>query len=237
VRLSEVFGPTIQGEGPSAGRPAMFVRLWGCNLDCAWCDTPYTWDTTGKNGRVFTKALESHEADPVDVIAGVWADAPPGALLVITGGEPLIQAGAVADLAMRWPGEVEVETNATRPPGEDLTALAFMGRLRFNCSPKLWGSEVDPAKAIRPEAITAYRDLPGTAWKFVVTGLDDMDQADDFVQRFSLDPTSVWLMPEGVSAGGQIEDARDLVVDHCTARGYGLSMRLHTLLWNDERAR
>jgi len=33
VRVAEVFGPTIQGEGPSCGQQATFIRLWGCNLD------------------------------------------------------------------------------------------------------------------------------------------------------------------------------------------------------------
>jgi 7-carboxy-7-deazaguanine synthase len=42
--VSEVFGPTIQGEGPHAGQRAAFVRLGGCNLTCTWCDTAYTWD-------------------------------------------------------------------------------------------------------------------------------------------------------------------------------------------------
>ena len=44
--VSEVFGPTFQGEGPSSGQRAMFVRLGRCNLDCAFCDTAYTWDWT-----------------------------------------------------------------------------------------------------------------------------------------------------------------------------------------------
>src|SRR5262245_52198924 len=42
--VSEVFGPTWQGEGPSIGRRCGFVRLGRCNLACTWCDTPYTWD-------------------------------------------------------------------------------------------------------------------------------------------------------------------------------------------------
>ena len=40
--VSEVFGPTLQGEGPHAGRPCHFIRLGGCNLSCSWCDTPYS---------------------------------------------------------------------------------------------------------------------------------------------------------------------------------------------------
>ena len=44
LAVSEIFGPTLQGEGPSSGRRAMFLRLAGCNLSCSWCDTAYTWD-------------------------------------------------------------------------------------------------------------------------------------------------------------------------------------------------
>jgi 7-carboxy-7-deazaguanine synthase len=38
------FGPTFQGEGPSAGRRALFIRLSHCNLSCPGCDTPESWD-------------------------------------------------------------------------------------------------------------------------------------------------------------------------------------------------
>jgi len=41
VRISEIFGPTIQGEGPLIGRPTVFVRTAGCDYRCARCDTLY----------------------------------------------------------------------------------------------------------------------------------------------------------------------------------------------------
>ena len=44
LEVSEIFGLTIQGEGPSVGRRAVFLRLRRCNLACDWCDTRYTWD-------------------------------------------------------------------------------------------------------------------------------------------------------------------------------------------------
>src|SRR6202046_1496627 len=41
IRISEIFGPTVQGEGPLIGRPTVFVRTAGCDYRCAWCDTLY----------------------------------------------------------------------------------------------------------------------------------------------------------------------------------------------------
>jgi 7-carboxy-7-deazaguanine synthase len=41
IRVSEIFGPTIQGEGPLVGRPTVFVRTGGCDYRCTWCDTLY----------------------------------------------------------------------------------------------------------------------------------------------------------------------------------------------------
>jgi 7-carboxy-7-deazaguanine synthase len=41
IRISEIFGPTIQGEGPLIGRPTVFVRTAGCDYRCRWCDTLY----------------------------------------------------------------------------------------------------------------------------------------------------------------------------------------------------
>ena len=41
IPISEIFGPTVQGEGPLIGRPAVFVRTGGCDYRCAWCDTLY----------------------------------------------------------------------------------------------------------------------------------------------------------------------------------------------------
>jgi 7-carboxy-7-deazaguanine synthase len=41
IRISEIFGPTIQGEGPLIGRPTVFVRTGGCDYRCTWCDTLY----------------------------------------------------------------------------------------------------------------------------------------------------------------------------------------------------
>ena len=56
VRISELFH-SIQGEGPSAGTPAHFLRLQGCDVGCTWCDSKYTWDPAGGIERTISTAL------------------------------------------------------------------------------------------------------------------------------------------------------------------------------------
>lgn len=75
LRVKEIFY-SIQGEGPYAGRPAVFIRMAGCNLRCAFCDTDFETDIL--------------EMSPAEIFEEVLHLAP-GGLVVITGGEPLLQ--------------------------------------------------------------------------------------------------------------------------------------------------
>ncbi|MDQ0882624.1 7-carboxy-7-deazaguanine synthase QueE [Peribacillus sp. V2I11] len=56
--VMEIFGPTIQGEGMVIGQKTMFVRTAGCDYSCAWCDSAFTWDGTGKEDTVQMTAEE-----------------------------------------------------------------------------------------------------------------------------------------------------------------------------------
>ncbi|MCQ6274160.1 7-carboxy-7-deazaguanine synthase QueE [Bacillus sp. V3B] len=49
IPILEIFGPTIQGEGMIIGQKTMFVRTAGCDYSCAWCDSAFTWDGTGRD--------------------------------------------------------------------------------------------------------------------------------------------------------------------------------------------
>lgn len=103
VQIHSIF-PTIQGEGPFCGERALFFRLHGCNLRCPGCDTDYT--STILQVAPHFMATKARELD--------WQ---PGALVVITGGEPFRQNIGPAVIALLEAGyRVQVETNGVLAP-------------------------------------------------------------------------------------------------------------------------
>lgn len=230
--VAETFGPTLQGEGPGAGRNVHFLRLSGCNLDCGtgpgatWhCDTPYTWDWQRYDRQVEMRRVT------VDDLAGELGDVE---ALVITGGEPLLHRGGltvlIAELRRRGRlGWVEVETNGTRMP------LPRPGLVdRYNVSPKLGNSGVAYTTRVVPGALAALQAEPGVVWKFVCAEPADLPEVALYADGYNLAP--VWVMPAGTTAAETLERARRLA-GPVLARGWNLTLRGHILLWGDERGR
>ena len=124
--VKEIF-LTLQGEGGQAGRPAVFCRFAGCNLwsgreqdraaaVCNFCDTDFVGMDGAGGGRF---ATADHLATAV---AAAWAGGPDDRLVVLTGGEPLLQVDAALIAALHGHGfSVALETNGTIavPPGVD----------------------------------------------------------------------------------------------------------------------
>ncbi|MFJ6771644.1 7-carboxy-7-deazaguanine synthase QueE [Kitasatospora sp. NPDC091257] len=230
----EAFGPTIQGEGPSAGQRALFLRLGGCNLSCGWCDTPYTWD-----GKRYDLRKEIGRVPVVELAE--WAAGHPHAIIVITGGEPLLHQRTDAwrsfMAVLRYTTRrVEIETNGTLAPKPVSLGVP---RLAFNVSPKLANSGMPEERRIKPEALEVFADLAHkqrARFKFVASGPDDLEEIAGLVDRFHLPPHATWVMPEGTTAERTIEVARSLA-DDVIERNWNLTMRQHVLLWPGERKR
>lgn len=101
LHLHHVF-PTIQGEGPFAGWPSVFVRLFGCNLQCPACDTDYT----SRDDLVRPELV----LGLVNKAGEQWSDP----LVVITGGEPFRQnIVPLIELLLSHGYKVQIETNGT----------------------------------------------------------------------------------------------------------------------------
>lgn len=232
--VSERFGPTIQGEGPSAGRPAMFLRLGMCNLDCRVCDTPYTWDWTGQLGTRYDRKTELSHLSMGEATEWVHANCA-DRLLVITGGEPLIQRKALEQWLPTVVGacDIEVETNGTLPP------LRFPWQtLAYNVSPKTPAMLNGAAERLEWDSLHALaehgRALSNVRWKFVVRHMDDVRFADMIATRLDLPRRKVWLMPEGVDAAEQTATLGWLA-NMAAQLGYNVSPRLHVMAWGNRR--
>jgi 7-carboxy-7-deazaguanine synthase len=175
---------TLQGEGLQAGLRAVFLRFAGCNLwsgreadrhtaDCTFCDTDFV-GIDGDGGGRFADA-----ASLADAVAALWAggiegtDARP--LVVITGGEPMLQLDAALVDALHARGiRISIETNGTLPVADGVDWICV--------SPKA-GTRIvqrrgDELKVVWPQPGLDLTDMEG--WDFahrLVQPLDGPDAA------------------------------------------------------------
>ncbi|KUH36518.1 MULTISPECIES: 7-carboxy-7-deazaguanine synthase QueE [Streptomyces] len=227
--VAERFGvevPTFQGEGPSCGHPAIFIRLSRCNLTCESCDTKETWDWS----RFKPQEVSTRESVQ-DLVA--WVRPSPVELVVITGGEPLLQQRNLVPLVRRLLDEgrrVEFETNGTVMPAPAL----LVDGVRFNVSPKLASFGMDEAKSIVPSVLRAFAASGRSVFKFVASSVADIDRIAELVDRHGLAP--VWVMPEGTTVEAITSTTR-VLADAVASRHWHLTTRLHVAAFADPKGR
>lgn len=229
----EIFA-SLQGEGPSLGRPSVFVRLSRCNLACHWCDTAYTWRFAGDNrphrdNLAFDRADNQVTLDEAEVAARIGALG--GNRLVVTGGEPLLQGAALARLVALLPAmHVEIETNGTVAPHAALDPQVH----QYNVSPKLAHSGNPADLALPPERLAAWAVDPRAFFKFVAASPDDLAEVRTLAERHAFAPDRVFIMPEGTHPSILTERLRWLA-PLVLAEGWRITDRLHIHLYGDTR--
>jgi 7-carboxy-7-deazaguanine synthase len=227
MKMSELFF-SIQGEGKLTGVPSVFVRASGCNLRCAWCDTPYaSWNPEGEDWPVATivARVESFGAKHV----------------VLTGGEPMIMpeiAGLCSTLKQAG-HHITIETAATvfEPVAMDLASL----------SPKLSNSTPvdrengrfaaahDRQRLNIPVIQQFIEHAPDFQLKFVVSNEQDLAEIDDILARLkNWQPDDVMLMPEGIDPA-TLGSRAAWIIDLCKSRGFRFCPRLHIALFGNSR--
>lgn len=224
LMVSETF-KTVQGEGPSTGRLASFIRFGGCNLQCSWCDTPYTWDARRFDLR---KQMARRTVD--DLVAEVRGHGT--RLVVLTGGEPLLhqEQPAWQRLLECLETDIEVETNGTRRPNDDTT-----NRCRFNVSPKLAHAGDPAGDRIVPAVLADLVATRRAVFKFVVRSVADFPEVRAIRDAVGIPDHLIWIMPEGTrpSTATPAPHLADAVVD----AGWNLTARLHVIMWGNQKGR
>ena len=229
----EIFA-SLQGEGPSAGKPCAFVRLSRCNLACHWCDTAYTWRFEGDNRPHRADVAYERAANQVTLSEAEVADrilrlAKPR--LVVTGGEPLLQAPALARMLALLPGiAIEIETNGTAAPPPALDAVVQ----QYNVSPKLAHSGNPAELALVPDRLAAWAAEPRAFFKFVIAAPSDVDEALALARAYAIPYERIYLMAEGTDPA-TLAAREAWLAQLCLAHNLTLSKRLHIELYGDTR--
>ena len=228
--IAEIFY-SIQGEGELTGVPSVFVRTSGCNLRCAWCDTPYaSWEPEGKPLRV------------EEIVAAVQEYA--GARhVVLTGGEPMI-AKEIRELAaeLKLLGyHITIETAATIAPEGIACDLASLSPKLLNSAPDgtkhaAWRKKHE-ATRWQPAVVRAWLDGGyGYQFKFVVSQPSDVDEIAGMLASLKRDIPrhKVMLMPEGITQEA-LRARGAWLGDLCKIRGYRYAHRLQIELYGNKR--
>jgi 7-carboxy-7-deazaguanine synthase len=235
VRVNRVYERlTLQGEGAHAGARCTFVRLYGCNLHCVWCDSAETWDTKGLNGVAYPYKQNSRTLTPwqvADEVRRLDVD-----LVIVTGGEPLLQRDELSELT-RILGThriaVHVETNGTLSPGDELAARVEY----FTVSPKL-ASAAAGDQAINLPVLAGFARMGPlrAGFKIVVSSVDEIAEAALLYDLIGAHRRARWVMPEGITPhavqGGLVE-----LTEAALELGMSVTGRQHVMLWGNERGR
>lgn len=250
ITVAEMFGPTIQGEGPLIGRPTLFVRTGGCDFVCSWCDSMHAVDRK-KFGDKWFKLPASLIFDR---LLGLSAGFP--LLVSLSGGNPAIQPlGELLDLIREGGYESALETQGS-------IAQPWFAKLDWLIlSPKGPTSGMPFNQVLLDRCVCSAGPETKVALKFVI--FNDADY--DFARGVCSPPFSDWQLPVYLSAGtdpapgpgGQIEmpahaamrqnGMREqilrrtewLVEKVSRDRWFGVTVlpQLHALIWGDEKER
>lgn len=203
--VQEIF-PTLQGEGPYAGHPAVFIRLGGCNLACEFCDTEFD----SYQNFSLTEILKE-----VKKLAKNSAGKIVRKLIVITGGEPLRQPieGLCQEL-VKLSFLVQIETNGT-------LFRELPKEVKIICSPKISNGKYHQ---IRPDLLSRIH-----AFKFVVSQLNkNYSEISEVGQSQFHIPVYVQPMDEYDEAKNHANLERSVKL--CQEHGYFLSLQTHKIL-------
>lgn len=179
LKVCEIF-VSIQGEGEVVGMLSNFIRLFGCNLHCNWCNSKYALE-------------EGTEMEIDEVIAKLDKSVP---LVTITGGEPLLQQTAIADLLWKTKARFNyiIETNGTILPNYILQNHPII----WAVSPKLSNSGC-VSELNFPPKLASY-------FKFVISDYKDLFEMIEYCAWRRIPLEKVIVQPSSMEFAQPLAD-------------------------------
>lgn len=230
IRVSEIFGPTIQGEGVLIGQPTVFVRTGGCDYRCTWCDTLHAVDSKYRDEwvpmsaeEIFVKIEKLSGGEPL--------------MISLSGGNPAIQPlGPLIDLgkSKNYRFALETQGSIAQDWFADLDVLTL--------SPKPPSSGMKTDWQALDACLAATQGKPQTVLKFVVFDEEDYKYAKDAAARYPalpvyLQPGNHTPPPAQTDTDGLMARMRWLAERVNTDRWFTASVtpQLHVMLWGNQR--
>ncbi|MEC9282640.1 MAG: 7-carboxy-7-deazaguanine synthase QueE [Bdellovibrionota bacterium] len=228
---------TVQGEGLHTGRPAIFLRLSGCNLRCEWlnsdgstslCDTPYSSHQPEKLLKSIDDIVEDIKSYPCKYV-------------VITGGEPYLQK-AIAPFISELKNlgyYVCIETNASIYFETEADFISMSPKLSTSCVDKSENFESHQKRRKNIEALASFTKQHDFQFKFVINCKDDLLEAKEMIAEIEavtapIAKDKILLMPQAVTKK-QLEEKSEQVIEWAMEFGYSFCDRMHIRIWNDKR--
>lgn len=245
MKVNEVFGPTLQGEGARVGYPCVFLRLHGCPVKCPGCDTHYTWDGSEQ---VSNDTMQLQLSKAMRLLHGPNR----GCDLIVSGGEPLLYYANevllefLQDASTLAYTTLETSGYMVEPPDAGqaghLALLRFLRKFKHigwcpKVTPCLTSPHLSKAQLLATANVFLNELAPkDTSIKLVVRDQADMDAVLAFDREYSVRARGfqLYLMPYGMTREEVAAGARNLV-PFAAKHGYPVTPRLHALLWDTKR--
>jgi organic radical activating enzyme len=246
IYISEIFGPTIQGEGLKCGVVSIFIRVAKCNMSCSGFGVEYG-DSSTKYGCDSYHAVDDiykHQWQKMtkkEIIQKVESLIPKDTIpdIVITGGEPLIyykrdDFQELLEYFDTMGHSITIETNGAI----DIDIQKkYQKKILYSISVKLSNSAEEYNKRVNQIALSKMLSNKNSYLKFVIdkNSINTLDtEIKDIINITNIEKNRVFLMPMGSNATEIEQNAND-TINMAIKNGYRYSDRLHIRVWNNKR--
>ncbi|MEK3758410.1 7-carboxy-7-deazaguanine synthase QueE [Paenibacillus sp. FSL P4-0338] len=237
IPVIEMFGPTIQGEGAVIGVKTMFVRTYGCDYRCGWCDSAFTWDGSAKDKVTMLT--------PQEILSGLLELAGENFNCVtISGGNPALIGEAMGEfisLLHERGIQAAIETQGSR--WQDW--FHEVDVLTISPKPPSSGMQTDWDKLDEIMHRVADNGKASHSLKVVVFNQEDYEYARKIHFRYPevplfLQPGNDNVTEEGDISGrllGRLEWLFQLVIADPQMNRARVLPQLHALIWHNKRGK